>query len=497
MYLVGRELMLPSRDGMVRWLVALLVLALSGAGAWAQASTEAAAEAATAEALIAEVEAMWTSGDKDVIEAKLREALGLRMLTLGDDDLAVADVLGRLGRNEWNRQRWERAADFFARALAIAEPRDPGSADTARLIGDYAAVLRETGDIGAAERRVRQSIDLRRALVPPGDPWIAAGLENLTLTLLRAGRFAEAEQAAREGLAIRRAALGPEHEATLRSARQLEAAEVSQLPWWHWRHVAWRALADAEQWAAPAWVASMLIFLVMCLPWVEARTPGGLYPLRPITLIAAGLLGGYCIAIGGAFLAAGWFPDFYRQEGRQVGKIFGLIGFGATWWLLSHLQWILAGRPPKPVDPNALLLRAMPQVRRAIRVGNWLVALPSMLIMVGGCILSVMIAVRTQRLVESNWLPAIVCAGGFVSIVLGWLWWSIAVPRWRIWSLRRIEDPEVWERAAAGSIVLAPHSSLGRFCRRTEWWTPALRAERDAIVAARWPAQSRNTGMTS
>lgn len=477
---------------MLRWLIPLL-LAVSLAGpVLAQAHGRSIPEAIEADALIAEVEAMWTSGDRDRIEAKLRDALGLRMLALGDDDLGVADVLGRLGRNEWNRKRWSRAEEFFARALAISEPKNPVSAETARLIGDYAAVLRETGKLEAAEQRVRQSLDLRRKLLPPGDLWVAAGLENLTLTLLRAGRFAEAEQAAAEGLAIRQAALGTQHEATLRSARQLEAAEVAQLPWWHWRRIAWRALADAEQWAAPAWIASMLIFVGMSLPWVAARTPGGISPLRPISLIAAILLGGYSIALGGHFLAAGWFPDLHRNE-RQVGKIFGLLGAGGTWWLLSHVQWVLAGCPTMPVDPAAefaAVLKTMPQVRRAIRVGNWWVALPSVLIMVASIMWVVIAAVSTREFVRPEWMVFLACFGVVISILLGWLWWSITVPRWRIWSLRRIEDMEVWERAAAGSIVVPMHTALGRFCRRTEWWTPALRAEAAAIIAARWPTRS-------
>ncbi len=479
-----------SRDRMVRWLVALIVLALSGAGAWAQASTEGAPDALAADALIAEVEAMWTSGDKGVIEAKLREALGLRMLALGDDDLAVADVLGRLGRNEWNRQRWAEAEAFFARALAIAEPKDPVSAETARLIGDYAAALRETGKPYAAEQRARQSIDLRRKLLLPDDPWIAAGLENLTLTLLRAGRFAEAEEAAREGLAIRQATFGPAHEATLRSARQLETAEAFQLPWWDWKRVGWRSLAHSVQWAIPAWIASMLIFLVMWHPWVEARTPNRLHQLGLVVLIAAVLLGGYVFAIAGAFFTAGWFLDFYHREGSRLNVLFGAIGAVATSWLLFRLRWILAGRPPPPVDPVvefAAVLKTLPQVRRAINVGWIWVMLPALLIMILCFAVPIVVAKWST---PSGWTIVIVCAGMAAGFLLSWLWWSVWVPHWQIWSLRRIEEIDFWEQAAIRDGVLnSRFTPWGRFFCRTEWWTPALRAEAHAIIAARWPGR--------
>jgi hypothetical protein len=50
-----------------------------------------------------------------------------------------------------------------------------------------------------------------------------------------------------------------------------------------------------------------------------------------------------------------------------------------------------------------------------------------------------------------------------VCFVSAWLWWSIAVPRWRLWAYERVDDiPELKSRAVAARITW-PDGSL--FCR--------------------------------
>ena len=38
--------------------------------------------------------------------------------------------------------------------------------------------------------------------------------------------------------------------------------------------------------------------------------------------------------------------------------------------------------------------------------------------------------------------PVVDIIAAFLPIVIGWLWWSIALPRWRVWALERVDDPE-------------------------------------------------------
>lgn len=61
-------------------------------------------------------------------------------------------------------------------------------------------------------------------------------------------------------------------------------------------------------------------------------------------------------------------------------------------------------------------------------------------------------------------------AGGFVA---AWLWWSVNVPRWRLWAYARVGDLARLIRAAiAVGLVWPP----GHFFERTEIKTAAMRA---------------------
>ncbi|MGH6882354.1 hypothetical protein [Hypericibacter sp.] len=57
----------------------------------------------------------------------------------------------------------------------------------------------------------------------------------------------------------------------------------------------------------------------------------------------------------------------------------------------------------------------------------------------------------------------------FLAVALGWLWWSISVPRWRLWALERADDwPRVKWWAVATGIVWTDKTSWGRLMGRTE-----------------------------
>ena len=80
-----------------------------------------------------------------------------------------------------------------------------------------------------------------------------------------------------------------------------------------------------------------------------------------------------------------------------------------------------------------------------------------------------------ERLGVSGWL-------GFAWIVLpiaaAWLWWSLFLPRWRVWALERVRDPgELIERAVASGFMWPP----GHFFERTEIRTEAIRERERAV----------------
>jgi tetratricopeptide (TPR) repeat protein len=171
-----------------------------------------------AQSLAAEVEALWGSGEFAAIETRLRRLLELHEAAFGAGGWEASETLGSLCRNGFNARDFAAAERDCRRALVIAEKLRPDAIETARLQGDLAAVLREQGRLAEAEPLIRRSLATRRARLPPGDPWIASGVENLALVIGRQGRLEEALALAEEASAIRTRALGPNHPETLRSA---------------------------------------------------------------------------------------------------------------------------------------------------------------------------------------------------------------------------------------------------------------------------------------
>jgi ABC-type transport system involved in Fe-S cluster assembly fused permease/ATPase subunit len=50
-----------------------------------------------------------------------------------------------------------------------------------------------------------------------------------------------------------------------------------------------------------------------------------------------------------------------------------------------------------------------------------------------------------------------------VCFVSAWLWWSIAIPRWRLWAYERVEDiPELKRRAVAAMLIWPDGSIFSR-----------------------------------
>ena len=61
-------------------------------------------------------------------------------------------------------------------------------------------------------------------------------------------------------------------------------------------------------------------------------------------------------------------------------------------------------------------------------------------------------------------------------LVAAWMWWSINVPKWRIWALERVADwPALEQSAVGGGLIWDENTLLGRTCARTEIWSAADR----------------------
>ena len=121
---------------------------------------------------------------------------------------------------------------------------------------------------------------------------------------------------------------------------------------------------------------------------------------------------------------------------------------------------------------------AMPDpvsVEKALRVGTATVGVPVMLIMFVPMALFVVFG---ERFGITGWFGLAAIVG---PIALAWLWWSVYLPRWRVWALERVTGPadrlELIARAIEGNLMWAP----GHFFERTEIKSGRVR-ERERVV---------------
>lgn len=50
--------------------------------------------------------------------------------------------------------------------------------------------------------------------------------------------------------------------------------------------------------------------------------------------------------------------------------------------------------------------------------------------------------------------------GILIAVIPAWLWWSVAIPRWRRWALAGGADPHRLERLGVRTLLLWPKGSL-------------------------------------
>jgi len=92
--------------------------------------------------------------------------------------------------------------------------------------------------------------------------------------------------------------------------------------------------------------------------------------------------------------------------------------------------------------------------KRAVTIGTCLVNIPVMGIMVFGFLVS--------RRFGNLWF-VLIC--WVLSIAIAWLYWSITVPRWRLWALRAGADADETQKLAVRAGLVWPR---GSFFEKTE-----------------------------
>jgi tetratricopeptide (TPR) repeat protein len=459
------------RDWFRLVITSALVLLLFGAG-----DDRARSQGSLAEAnqLIVEVEALWGGYEQAAIDVKLRQALAIREAQLGPNHPLVADVIGRLGRNSWNQGDLNAAEQMFRRALNIFQQGGRDAFNIARLQGDLGATLREKGSYPEAEKLVRNSVAMRRGLNPPNPLFVAAGLDNLGRVLAAQRRLPEAKAAIEESLALRRSALSAQDVMVQQSETLLNALQDAIDPW----RVVFRV----------GWILLVCVFGLVVVAGHNAHVARtGRYASfaklhLPIILGCAAACGYVSFIIADV-----WLPLYLPEWGsRNLGRLrwlAGLLGFGGflivSAWTMHLARWFF-GLPTLHAIED-------PGVRRAILVGKIWVNWPAIVLLMGTVLL---LAYGISQLPGGEPKGLVAMAGmiavGVIGLSIGWLWWSIMIPRWQVWARAQVSDAEVLFGHAVGARLLhRTDRRLGRLFTRTEWWTPSLRRKAQELLAAR------------
>lgn len=115
----------------------------------------------------------------------------------------------------------------------------------------------------------------------------------------------------------------------------------------------------------------------------------------------------------------------------------------------------------------------------AVNRGMWSVNGPVMALILSAAILPILLATLLGPLSATPLGITLLVTCGIGTWCLAWLWWSISVPRWRLWAYTRVEDLDALHQAAVSAGLLWPE---GHFFERTEIYPRGLR---DRIALAR------------
>ena len=95
----------------------------------------------------------------------------------------------------------------------------------------------------------------------------------------------------------------------------------------------------------------------------------------------------------------------------------------------------------------------------AVRAGFWRVTLPVWPLMMA-FIWPPILYLGIDKAMNSP--EGLSIAGVFIigGLAAGWMWWSFAAPRWRLWAYQRVTDLEQLERLAVAEKLIWPHAHL-------------------------------------
>jgi tetratricopeptide (TPR) repeat protein len=185
-------------------------------------------------------------GDKPLLEAAVRDAIGMTYLGLGRYDEAekhfssAAQILRRLLGAEHpetlgcinklafafcDHGKYGEAEQLLRQTLVtMKRVQGDDHPHTLSSTNDLAVILHRQGNYAEAEQLYRQVIEARKRVLGEDHPDTLSSMNNLAGTLSQQGKYAEAEQLARQVLQVRKRVQGDDHPDTLTGMSNLANA---------------------------------------------------------------------------------------------------------------------------------------------------------------------------------------------------------------------------------------------------------------------------------
>jgi tetratricopeptide (TPR) repeat protein len=170
-------------------------------------------------------EALRKQSRYDEAEPLFAQALAMQRELLGNTNPAVARTLFRLGMMHNRRQQGAQAEPFFREALVIF--RQHPNEDLREPLDQLGLSLMRQGKYAEAEPIAHETEALCRKLAPLGDPLLAGALYHVGFLFRAQGKHAEAEPYLREALEIQRKQLPRDHDDTLWSINALASSLIA------------------------------------------------------------------------------------------------------------------------------------------------------------------------------------------------------------------------------------------------------------------------------
>lgn len=161
--------------------------------------------------------ALMSAGRIAEAEPHLREALAIVRETLGPDHPSIATAMHNLAFAVDALGNGAEAEHLYESALAMRRRVHPaGHWLIASTLNNLALARKDRGDIGGAEQLLEEALAIDRAAFDPaaypdGNLEVAKALNNLGTVRIAQGRLAEAETLLREALTVRKRLLPPAH----------------------------------------------------------------------------------------------------------------------------------------------------------------------------------------------------------------------------------------------------------------------------------------------